>query len=575
LSSLVDAVPHDILKVLDWHRHADKGLAEEKLGEAAEWYWTEQLDIEGKAERRSLLDVISGHHSTKGFWRRMLAYADRLSTVAGRFRLVYDYWHAQGLNPFFVRVYGDIKEWGEEERRRVWSRIVGILRENMKRGGHPSEAYKEINELLSEFPADSRFPYTSLKTHHWLTDAIRRNCFFWEEIRRSTLEKRAPSFEELYLVRISMPEVEFHRVKELRVVKELRDGFFDLISEALLRWSPLRVGDDLYLLCMKRAEINEILEILSGRGLGFDVDVFKWSIGRDHEYSLRSVEGWSLSVSHEDFDYVPESYAEYARILDGDYDYVAWVVIRPLDDMIELGERFLEWGEGELERRFGDRRVELHEVVREPAPFLSPDLALAIAEGYERFLEDCEGKIREWDGSAIVKSFGGAFFVCGLIDETEVFNIYWEIASLKSMLHIPVSLSVIVSKPKYPFWRILELSLNGGGLIFVVGEKILRLSDEDVAILREVSRFLRDVSRSQFHEIITKSRRAGLEELKFFIEGKAVDRKIPFNAAKKLCWMIDEFYKKYGDDWRAMIWRALKALAPYTRFDRRGRRGRG
>ncbi len=599
---MVDAVPHDLLKVLDWRRHADRGFAEERLTKnIVEWYRTEQLDKEGKMVERKLIDVIRGHQPRSArkarFWMKMLAYADKLSTVAGRFRLSYDYWHAQNIDPFFVRVYGDIKEWNEEERNRVWNRIVEILNETMKRGGHPSEAYKEVNELLSEFPADSRFPYASLKTHHWLTDAIRCNRLYWERIK-ATPRGETPSFENLYLIRLSIPTTEFHKVKELRAISELKERFFDHVSKTLSRWSPLRIGDDIYMLCITRSEVKEILSALMETRLGeaSDIDIFIWFLERrrglfkavkegekiiykpETIYTIKKIDCRHLSMAYEDLDYVPESYAEYASILEGEFDYVAWVAVRPRGDMRELSEEFLEWGEGELERRYGDRRVELPETVREPEEFLSPDLALSIAEGYGRFLDDCESVVKGRGGCAVVKSFRRAFFVCGLDAEEDGFKLYWELSPLKGKLHIPASLSVIVSRPKYPFWRVVELSLNFDGLIFIVGEKVLRLSDEDVTMLWEVAPKLRCTTRRQFGEIIKRAGRIELGELKIFIKGRREDGKICPEAAEKLIWMIEKFEERYRerDKLMAVLKRAFKLLEPFTRSEerRRGRRRR-
>jgi len=243
---------------------------------------------------------------------------------------------------------------------------------------------------------------------------------------------------------------------------------------------------------------------------------------------------------------------------------------------MEVADWFLDWGERELEVRYGDRRVKLPETLREPEEFLSPDLALSIAEGYERFLEDCEGVVEKRGGCAIVKSFTGAFFVCGLNVEEEGFRLYWELSPLRAKLHIPVLMSVIISRPKYPFWRILELSLNGGGLIFVVGEKILKLLDEDVAILWKVAPKLRCTTRRQFNEIIKRVGRVELEELKIFIEGRRKEGKICSEATERLIWMIEQFKGRYKerDKLMAVLKRAFKLLEPFTKSEKGKRRRR-
>jgi hypothetical protein len=358
-----------------------------------------------------------------------------------------------------------------------------------------------------------------------------------------------------------------------------------ILSEELSRWSPLRIGDDLYLVCLAKSEVEEVLRIVEGRRMGLDVEIYEWGIervegrfradgGSEWLYVVDSVENTRLSTAYEEFDYTPMSHADYTRILEGEYEYVAWVFTAPRGEVTELAQRFLDWGEGELERLYGDRRKELPERYTGPAQLLSPDLALAIAEGYDGFLGDCEEMVHTRSGGTIVRSFTRSLFVCGLMDESEGFEVYSGLADLKAKLHIPAYLHVTVSRPKYPFWMVAEISegLKEDGLTFILGEKFLRLSDEDVSLLRIVSPYLRNVSRSQFHEVITRSRRASIEELKFFIEGKKADNKIHRDASAKLCWLIDELAKKYdGEDLRAIIWRALKALAPFTRDEKKWR----
>jgi hypothetical protein len=190
------------------------------------------------------------------------------------------------------------------------------------------------------------------------------------------------------------------------------------------------------------------------------------------------------------------------------------------------------------------------------------------------FLEDCAKAINPENPkeSIVVKSFSRTIFIRGINNPSEAFQIYGSISDLKAKLHIPSIFSVVTVKPKYPFWRVLELFRHDADcLIFIVGEKMVKLTDDVVKILREVAGALGDTSKSQFSEIVKASRRAGLEELKFIIEGKAADHKITPHASKKLCWLIDELSKRYkGDELNSVMWRCFKSLEPYTR--REGRR---
>ncbi len=579
----VVSVPHDLLKVVNWRGHAGRSAVKEFFPEAVRGkYRILYKDIEGNVGFRTLEQVIEGHHSKKAFWEALWSHADRLSTPAGRFRLEYDYWYWSDADPFLVKVYGEIRGWTREDRDKLARAMISILEKYCGDEGKQHKAFEEINDLLGDYPSESRFPYTSLKTHHWLTDAIRRNEVFWRKCSSARSIRKEPIFSDLYIVRVSISEVQFHRLKEIRGFIELRGKILEIAGGRLSGLSPLQIGDDLYIVCLKEDELNSIISSLSETGFGFDVSVFEWRITREEKhvgldgepeqiYIIKdAAERPQVSAGvNEDFDYVPEGSAEYSRVLGGDYEYVAWVSVEPKGDMKDLSQRFLEWGEGELKSRYADRRRELKEPVREPTSILSPEIALSIAEGYDEFLEDCAKAINPASPieSVVVKSFSRTIFIRGLTDISEAFQIYNGIAGVKAKLHIPSVFSVVTVKPKYPFWRILELFRHDVDcLVFVVGEKMVKLTDDVVRLLRDVAGSLGDTSRSQFNDIVRASRRDGLEELKFKIEGKAADHKIPHNASKKLCWLIDELSKRYsGDELKSVLWRCFKSLEPYTR----------
>ena len=582
----VSSVPHDLLKVIDWGKHASKSAVEYFFPAHVKGkYKISYKDIEGKIKFLTLEQVIEGHHSEYRYWEALWSYADKLSTPAGRFRLEYDYWHWSNTDPFLVKVYGDIKEWTRHERDKLAKSIIVTL-EKYCDAEEQHKAFEEINDLLGDFPSDSRFPYTSLKTHHWLTDAIRRNETFWKRLSSARRLKRSePTFNNLYIVRISISETQFHRLKEIRGFIELREKILEITKGRLFSFSPLQVGDDLYIVCLEENELKGIISLLAETGFGFDISVFEWSITREERhvrvdrpekiYTIKeAIERPQISIgAYESLDYTPESSAKYSKILEGDYEYIAWISIQPKGDMKELSQKFLEWGESELKSRYADRRRELKEPVREPTALLSPEIALSIAEGYDEFLEDCAKIINPINPqeSIVIKSFSRTIFIRGLNELSEALQTYNDIANLKARLHMPIVFSIVVTKPKYPFWRILELFRHDADyLMFIVGEKMVKLSDDVVGLLRNVISSLRNTSRSQFSLIIKASRRAGLEELKFMIEGKAADGKIPPEASKKLCWLIDELSKRYsGDELKSVLWRCFKSLEPYTRKERR------
>jgi len=385
LSVRVDAAPHDILKVVDWERHSSRRAVEKFFPPICRGkYKITYRDIIGKEESKSLEQIIKGHHSTKEFCESLWSYADKLSTLAGRFRLECDYWCWSNADPFYVRVYGDIKVWSQGDREELSKAIAAILEEYCDREGKRHKAFEEINDLLSSYPADSRFPYTSLKTHHWLTEAIRRNEVFWKKVSSARCPvRKEPVFDKLYIIRVSISEVQFHKLKEIRGFIELRRRILEIARSRISGFSPLQIGDDLYVVCLDGDELNGLIKILAETRFGFDVSIFEWSISRETRcvgfddrpeliYVIKdAVERPQMSIGvHEDFDYIPESSAEYSRILEGDYEYVAWISIEPKGDMKYLSQRFLDWGENELKARFSDRRRELKEPVREPTAIL-------------------------------------------------------------------------------------------------------------------------------------------------------------------------------------------------------------
>ena len=585
----VGAVPHDLLKVVAGRRrgqrHTSHKLVEEMFPKSV--YGKYMIACEG--ETHTIEEVIEKHHAWgKLFmhkpWVLLWKFSDSHSVVAGRFRLEYDYWYASDGDPFFVGVYGDFKEWNRESKSKWWSKISEILVKYCDNVEEQFKAFADINDLLKSFPADSRFPFVGLKTHHWLTDAIRMNKVFQNRIK-----DRRYSLKRMYLVRVSLaePEVE-HRLKELRSFRDEHLRIMQIVISVLLEWFPLRIGDDVYLVCLE-GEVEEVCKALAGTNLGFYIDVFEWTISRlkkkvipkkEEAVPILLVKKCSLtqlSVGvHEEFEFAPESYAEWARILDGAYDYVAWVCVMPKWDMRKIAEEFLVWGEKELSEKKKDR-VALNEPVRECKEFLSPELALSIAGGYNDFLGDCAKVVNEEDPEAntVCKSFNKAVFIRGLNEPSEGYFLYNEILDKKGKLHMPAVLSVVVAKPKYPFWRVNEIFKEARErglddcLVFVVGEKMVKLTDKDVNLVRQVVPFVKDVSRSQFSEIITLSRRTGLEELKFLIEGKAADGKIPFKSSQKLCWLIDQLALRFkGEELKAVVYRSLKMLEPFTRRER-------
>lgn len=555
VSGLVSAVPHDLLKPVDWAKHMDRGLIEVFFPDVVKGrYLVACKDAEGRDMLQALEKIIEHHQSTKRGWMKLWSFADSLSTVAGRFRLEYDYWYYCRGDPFFVRVYGDVREWSSGERSKLAKSMVEILkRYHDKDRAEQSKAFAEINELLKEFPADSRFPYVSLKTHHWLTDAIRNNPNFWRRCK-----EKLP-FRRVFMVKVSLAESEFHRLKELRSFRRVYSKAVEDAFSRVSRWSPMRIGDDLYFICLEEEEVEDVRRLLAKSKFGFDVDVYEWTVNRKKrqtraddkkEYAVDSVELTLLSVgAYENFEYLPEGSAKWVRVLDGDYDYVAWVCLVPKGDMRDVAKGFLEWGEKELEKR---ERKRLTGEICEPASFLSPELAFSIAEGYHQFLRDCARIVNE--ENTVCMSFHRTLFVCGLNELSEAYMLYSDLRSIKNKLHIPVLLSVVTAKPKYPFWQINEIikkSYKSGldeCLTFIFGEKMVQLTGKHARLINALEPFIQRERKRQFYRIVNAACKDDKEILKVKIKGFAKERKLQWKTFSKLCWMIDEISRECKDD---------------------------
>jgi hypothetical protein len=572
--------PHDLLKPYKWKEHGKPDILSEKNRRVLSRYKTAVKYFNGSTDWLTLEKVIKGHHTEKA-WIRPFAIADKLAAAVARLKVEYDYWHEEQENPFLIKVYGE-KSWPPEERRKLCSEIFQILEQYAEDESKHAEALRKINELLTFFPSDSRFPFVGLKTHHQLTDVLRLNPAIIEKCR-----DKEPKISELYLARISLAEPEFHRLKKMREFFELRRKFITFARSMLEDYHPMQVGDDVYVVLASPHQVNilkgSLLKASLEAGLGVDLEIFMWPLKR--EYGLFVVDGEQSELvslgSHEEWEYRPESHTEWVRILEGDYEYVAWISIRPREDKVsrkismeKIAKEFLDWAEEELKRRYDKIRRPVENPISQSIS-LSPELLLSIVEGYDEFVEDCARLVNpeKPEGNIAIRSFSQTIMLKGLNEPSEGLKLYLNLARKKANLHMPAILTAIVSKPQYPFWRILELLKHEkDNITFVVGEKMVILEDNDIKLLREVIPLIRSTSRSQFHELINKSRRIGLEHLKMEIEGKGADGKIPRNASSKLCWLINRLSQKYrGDELADKIYHSLKALEPFTRKEERRR----
>ena len=545
------APPHDLLKLVYWPGHDDPRWAKQYIPQ----------DIRKKCPE--LWRWIAYHRKRKSY-----KIPDILSAVLARPHMRYNYWDVGpkgwgSRDPFLVKVFGDIVFWPEEERLRVFNSVLELYR----RYGEEEEVNVQANELLANYPQDSRFPIVGLKVHHYLSWILRERLM-------------GKDANTLYLMRIVVPPLPLaHRLKDLRTYQGRRRSAIRALRAMLGRYHPISIGDELYLILTEHDDLNALLNNLA-RNVRIDIDViiYEYRTGgrvikicangeeRYYRYVIDSPPPSRYSFGEAvEWGVLTES-ALWTKHLDA--PYVAWVFIRPQHDLLGSAEEFIDYAEGVLSKM---ERQELPEKVESDVP-VSPDILVAVAEGYGEFLSAIAERLRMRREDIVFISFDQTLFIRGLIDPEWGVRLYTIADDVRADLHISTAITIVITQPKHPFWHVLRLigdEEKFDGVIFALGGKMVRLKGEDIGLLRQVTQSLRGVSRGAFHRIIRASRREEPEVLKFMIEGMAQDRKLPPQAAQKLCWLIDELCKRYGEDVGDILPQALRALVPWTRAEGR------
>lgn len=533
----VSAPPHDLLKLVNWKEH-------NKL---------KHLPDNLRKNCPELSKTISGHRR----WE-----ADYLASALSRLRMEHTYWGRRDLDndPFLIQVYGDPAFWPREKRNELWKRIRSIYEL-----GESAEAHAKVNYLLSDFPQDSRFPMVSLETHHWLTWVLRKQL-------------QGKFTDMVCIIKISIPETVFHKLKGMREFHDKRRDFIRAVAMRLRCYSPHVIGDELYVVGAFEEIVEQVLEEVENTGLACDAEIFYYNIGKvavrvgKQLRSYRRVVGFStpkkLSIgSNVWWRFAPRS-AEWVKVLD--FPYVAWISIKPNCDLQKSAEEFLKFAEQKL-AEMGKEKNRRRKVSN---PFLSeipvcPELLISVAEGYEKFLSkfiEAMGRRVELE-NLILRSFDRSLFVYGLKKPSQAIDLYLRLNEVKSSLHIEAILSVVVTKPKHPFWHVLSLFGKKDQIVFASGDKLIMLENRDAKLVGEVKPLMGSVNRTTFHnEILMKSRHTGVEYLKLHLEGLAQNRRIPRNVFNKLCWLIDELSKRYKKETerRIVTYRAFEVLEKFT-----------
>ena len=545
------APPHDLLKLVDWPGHdnekAARGHLPAKFMEKCPGLW----------------NWIRHHRKRKSY-----LIPDILSAAIARYSMRYNYWDVsrEGWgteDPFLVKVFGDVVYWPEGKRRDTFNRIISLYVER----GEDDATNAEANELLADYPQDSRFPVVGLKVHHYLSWAL-RGWWLKGKLRDADVVR-------MWLVCLTVPPLPLaHRLKDLRAYRRKRRDYLRALRALLKEYRPMSIGDELWLVMVDREDVDTLLERLARTTkMDIDITVYEYEISRrefliyDGErrpyrcvssyhvstYSLGEAVEWGASAGS----------ASWARHLNR--PYVAWIFISPKHDLIGSAEEFVEYAEREVLSKM--EREKLPEKIESEIP-VSPDILVAVAEGYGEFLSALADSLGILPEDVVFVSFDQTLFIRGLREPEQAVRLYTKADDVRARLHISTALTIVATEPKHPFWHVLRLigaDEEFSGVIFALGGKIVRLRDEDIQLLRQVTRSLRNVSRRAFYRIVRMSRRQEPEALKFEIEGMAQDGKLPEPAAQKLCWLIDQLRKKYRDKVQEVLPQALRALAPWTR----------
>lgn len=551
---MISAPPHDMLKVYKWKEHTGRRCEEHLPGEF-------------KSKCPHLTEIIKNHHEARGEFRAW-AEADRAASAVSRLRMEFSYWDRDLTHdPFLVKVYGPPKYWSADERERLWKDLTSIY----FREGENDRSHSEANEKVKEYPQDSRFPFVSLATHHWVT------WIFYKRLE----ESGAGMLNTVYVVRLSIPEPSFHRLRDKREFFEKRDAFLRGLSMRLENLNSLRIGDDLYLLLTSKEGVNATIREVHESKVPCDVDVYTYELENVREVEGRTLRRPQLRIRSynvhvlssgmgEDWAFQPSKGIEWVRYLN--FPYVAWISLKPLNDLHGSAKAFLEWAEHRVLSSASFREPE--EVPLKSDVPASPELLFSVAQGYDEFLSEfareVDKRVRP-EAVTIVRSLSRSIFIYGLNRPSEAVDLYLRLSKKVEQLHIPVILSIVVAEPDHPFWHVLGLfSLDN--IVFVTGGGILSLPDEFVKNVRDVIPVVKGMSRGSFYRILRAVKRANKEELKLLIDGLAADEKLGKEGQKiasKLCWLIDDIASKHTDedDRKDVTYRSFRLLAYFTRKD--------
>jgi hypothetical protein len=150
----------------------------------------------------------------------------------------------------------------------------------------------------------------------------------------------------VYAPGISEKDRSFHRLKDLRKFYSLREKIAVGLIYLLRNYYPIRLKDcEDILVITTKDNFNTIKELLISSGFPIEVEVFEFSFNKDEKreyYKINDFTKYYLGFGiKEELDSYPEK-AEWVDILNGRFDYVAWITLKTFD-LYEASESFLNW----------------------------------------------------------------------------------------------------------------------------------------------------------------------------------------------------------------------------------------
>jgi len=560
----VKAPPHDILKVLTWRGHGRR----DQRGRFGHTNLEHLKEIEALEGYEELADAISKHPD----W-----VSDKIAASASRIIYIDEeskgkskdksFWEPKGEfeiepNPFFFRLYGERKEWNLEERKKLFERILGIYKEN----GINEESHERVNEELSEYPQDSRFPLVSLKTHHWATWVLHTQL---KEKRKEELnEVKATLFKiSVYAPGLRERELGFHRLRDWRKFLRLKEQASVALSYLLGDFHPLRLKDcEEVLVLVTEQKREELFRKLLESNLPIFAEAFTFRFVKEENkeyYKVGEVHhdyfGFGIS---EQFEVAPEK-ANWVHVLEG-FERVAWLSMRT-PGLYETTKAFVK----EFEREFAPLQR------KREVKWLPYELLISVAEGFSSFLEAFEKRSRSKRLTLrkVLKSFDFSLYLYGLKDEKGAFWLYNTARNVIKELQprFPLNLSVVVADPKLPFWKVLETIENikkGSALCIFRGDKMIELPDEVVdLVFKYRNNFERD-ARKQVHTLARIARKVSKKQLELEIEMRYAERKLSddgYDALKAIVSRIARICGGNEEKRREITSAVLEAIEPFVR----------